>query len=244
MNKKIYRIISYNLHSGVGMDQRIDYDRMAEMLRSQKPDLIGFQEVAVNYPRSEKVEDPLVCMGKALNMSSVFGETCKPVIDGKQYRYGIGIMGSLPMEKVDQIPLPCMKDAEPRTALVVRVNTDDDRNFYLICTHLSHEQTGECEKIRQEQLRTISDRIHEKNYTPAVLVGDFNALPDTPCIRDLQKEWQVTDLQEPTFPADVPEIKIDYIAFYPDNAFTLKGYHVLAETVISDHRPIIAELEF
>ena len=52
----------------------------------------------------------------------------------------------------------------------------------------------------------------------------------------------MTDLTEATFPADKPEIRIDYIAWYPREAFRLLDFKVIDETVASDHRPIVAEL--
>ena len=38
-------VASYNIHRGVGLDRRLDLDRVAEVIREISPDIIGLQEV-------------------------------------------------------------------------------------------------------------------------------------------------------------------------------------------------------
>jgi endonuclease/exonuclease/phosphatase family metal-dependent hydrolase len=38
-------VASYNIHRGVGLDRRLDIDRIADVIDEISPDLIGLQEV-------------------------------------------------------------------------------------------------------------------------------------------------------------------------------------------------------
>jgi endonuclease/exonuclease/phosphatase family metal-dependent hydrolase len=42
--------MTYNIHVGVGMDKKLDLQRIADVINHEKPDLVGLQEVD---PRSE-----------------------------------------------------------------------------------------------------------------------------------------------------------------------------------------------
>ena len=38
-------VMSYNIHYGQGMDERIDLPRIAKIISDQNPDLVGLQEI-------------------------------------------------------------------------------------------------------------------------------------------------------------------------------------------------------
>ena len=71
---------------------------------------------------------------------------------------------------------------------------------------------------------------------------DFNAKPEAESIQYLAGEWGMTDLTEFSFPATNPRIRIDYIAWYPKDAFALEKQEVVNEPEASDHRPVFADL--
>ena len=66
-------VASYNIHRGVGLDRRLDLDRVAEVIREISPDIIGLQEV-VRRPGGPH-EDQAVYLADALGMGLVMGET-------------------------------------------------------------------------------------------------------------------------------------------------------------------------
>ena len=43
--KKSLRVMTYNIHVGVGMDKKLDLQRIAEVINVEHPDLVGLQEV-------------------------------------------------------------------------------------------------------------------------------------------------------------------------------------------------------
>ena len=237
-------IMSYNIHSGEGLDEKIDYTRMANMLSSHSPDVIGIQEVAQDFPRSRGVF-PLEALGKILNMKGEFGKTIHVDRPGTDYDYGIGFLSRFPYEYVKKIPLPNIEGLEPRVAQFVRIKSPVE--FYFVNTHLGigGKDREAVHRMRRDQLAAINaelDRLLAEKALPCVITGDFNARPDSPCIKLLSSTWNVTDLEQYTFPADGPTHKIDYIAVR--GAVRCLDFSVIDEKVISDHCPIRAELEF
>jgi len=50
---KTLPVMTYNIHVGVGMDKRLDLQRIADVLNAQHPDLVGLQEVDRGIKRAE-----------------------------------------------------------------------------------------------------------------------------------------------------------------------------------------------
>src|SRR5947208_259558 len=51
--KKTLRVMTYNIHVGVGMDKKLDLQRIAEVINRERPDLVGLQEVDRGVKRTE-----------------------------------------------------------------------------------------------------------------------------------------------------------------------------------------------
>ena len=87
--------------------------------------------------------------------------------------------------------------------------------------------------------------IVDSTDMPLVLMGDFNALPDSNELKPLFERLEDTDSHADkkgkfTFPSYKPNIKIDYIFF---RGLKCTGVKTI-ERVVSDHFPIVAEFEF
>ena len=51
--KKTLRVMTYNIHVGVGMDKKLDLQRIADVINHEQPDLVGLQEVDRGVRRTE-----------------------------------------------------------------------------------------------------------------------------------------------------------------------------------------------
>ena len=53
--KKTLRVMTYNIHVGVGMDKKLDLQRIAEVINADQPDLVGLQEsiVGLSAPKAK-----------------------------------------------------------------------------------------------------------------------------------------------------------------------------------------------
>lgn len=228
------RIVSYNIQSGNGMDHVYDVPRTAAAINRLNPDAVGLQEVRIYADRPGDGDIPAI-LSAHTGLKAHFGLA----ISFPSFEYGIGILSRYPSEIVEKIELPCVPGTEQRVALVTKIR-HPAKEFFLITTHFSFERGFEA--VRLEQMKTILETVRAKHYAPAVLTGDLNAVPAEPCVRELAKDWTVADTEKPTFNSADPSVQIDYIAWYPRDAFRLKDYLVADERLASDHRPVLADL--
>lgn len=235
MTEKI-RVMSYNLRSGNGMaGAKYDLSGIVKVIRDWQPDVTGLQEVRIHKDKGDAGNMPRV-FAVETEQKSFFGQT----LDNEYFSYGIGALAK-DGELVEVIQLPCRPTAEPRVAIVVKLQKNG-KTVYLVNTHLSYEGDQQAERV--EQINAILDVVNAKNYQPAILTGDLNAKPEEPCIEILKKDWVFADLTEYTFPANSPRCQIDYIAWCPAEAFELEKFEVIDEAEASDHRPIVADLKW
>ena len=85
---------------------------------------------------------------------------------------------------------------------------------------------------------------------PFFIAGDFNAEPKSQFYKDITKKFiplSDTTGKYPTFPADSPNVVIDYIMqkIPATEKYTVSSLNreVIDEPVMSDHRPIIVTTE-
>ncbi len=50
------RIMTFNIHIGIGMDQQLDLERIAETISNEQPDLVVLQEVDRFAERTQKTD--------------------------------------------------------------------------------------------------------------------------------------------------------------------------------------------
>ncbi|MDF1838437.1 MAG: endonuclease/exonuclease/phosphatase family protein [Planctomycetota bacterium] len=231
---KPLELMSYNIRHGVGMDGVLDLDRIAEVIRREKPDLVALQEIDRNCIRSGN-RDIAQELGDACGMQAYFAK----FMDYQGGEYGLAVLSRLPVVEVTSHRLP--DGAEPRVALEVEVQVDGlPSTMSFVCIHNDWTDDG----IRQRQVNSLLGALRDDTH-PIVLAGDFNALPgDTSTDLFLCSGWNnLGNFREHTFPSDAPTKTIDY--------FMVRGFEnhagktlVLDERMASDHRPIRVTLSF
>ena len=230
------KVMSYNIHHGVGMDERLDLDRIGALFDKHAPDLVALQEVDCKIPRSGNV-DQAAELGRITNMTAHFG-VAMPLQGGE---YGNAVLSRFPVVRVENHALPHSEDREPRTALACWVVPAPGLELAFASTHLDYLEDP---TDRLLQAREI-DRWLSNRSEPAILVGDFNAPWDDASLRSLAGQWLDTaeGHHEPSFPADAPTIRIDHVLAAPPRHWRVKDIQVIEETLASDHRPVLATLE-
>lgn len=228
-------VLSYNIHIAIGMDGQRDLDRIARIITESQADLVALQEVDRGTQRSIG-QDQAQELAQRTGMHVVFGKT----INLQGGEYGIAVLSRHPILESKTYLLPS-QGTEQRVALETRIRLEPSgREVTFICTHLDH--TG---KTRPQQAEEINRLFLEREGTPIILAGDFNARPNEETIAILSPHWHNTnDGQELyTFQADQPDRQIDYIFIRPADRFEVQWVRVLDEAVASDHRPIQALLK-
>lgn len=221
------RIMSYNIRNGVGIDDRTDYDRTAEVINRVNPDVVAVQEVDSVTARSGQTDVLRVLAGKT-RLHPVFASAIS--YDGG--KYGIGILSKEKPVSSRYLPLPGREEA--RALLVVEFP-----DYIFCCTHLSLTPADGIASI------PVIRQVAENSAKPLFIAGDWNATGGSELLADMQKDFRVlNDPKQPTFPADQPDSCLDYIAGYVGKGmpFIRLSSAVVAEPVASDHRPIVAEV--
>jgi endonuclease/exonuclease/phosphatase family metal-dependent hydrolase len=243
------RVMSYNILHGAGTDGVFDLDRTAAVIRAQRPDVVGLQEVDQHWDaRSDFVDEP-AALAQALHMHVFFGAIydLPPLTAGApDRRYGVAILSRYRIVRaVDheitrlstQVPNPTPAPAPGFPEVVVRVH---GVLVHVFDTHLDYRADP---SVRQMQVADTV-RIMRAAGGRQVLVGDFNATWDASEVAGLHDilidAWTATG--QPggeTYPAEAPDVRIDHITFTPGIAVRDATVPV---ALASDHRPVVADL--
>lgn len=238
------RVMTYNVHSCLGMDGKISTHRIAQVIERYDPAIIGLQELDALRPRSRS-EEQAQLIADELGMHLSYFPVFKPGTE----LYGDAILSRLPIEVVRAAPLATDSPGrEPRGAIWLRVQFGDIRiNF--VNTHFG---LGRFERVAQ-----AADLMGE-NWIggieldePVILVGDFNTFPNTFPYRTLVS--RLHDVQvamenfrpQKTFSAASPIFRIDHI--FVSGHFKVHRVQVPRNhltRLASDHLPLIADLDF
>jgi endonuclease/exonuclease/phosphatase family metal-dependent hydrolase len=238
------RVMTYNIHSCIGLDGKARPERIAQVIRSSRADLVALQEVDANRHRSRR-HDQARIIAEALSMSHHY----YAISDWNGEQYGLAIISRYPFEHVQSGHLTAAdhrRRAEARGAMWVCVETPVGP-VHFINTHfgLRHE-----ERLRQAELLLGPDWIGGiPAGEPVVLCGDLNAGPRSPVCRRFAR--QLVDAQtrvkhhrpRATFFSPMPVRRLDHVFVSPH----FRVEHVLlprtpAAKIASDHLPVCVEL--
>ena len=225
------RVMSYNIKHGRGMDDVVDLERAAAVIRRVRPDVVTLQEVDVGCLRSGSV-DEAQRLGALSGMHAVFGR----FMDYDGGEYGMALLSRHPILSWTNHILP--PGEEPRSAVAARIRLPDG-GPEVVVVGIHFYRT---EEERLAQARALA-RILADETAPVVLAGDFNSQPDSPVMRFLEETWTNVPKGSDrfTFPSNGPDIEIDHILVRPASRFDVLRLEVLDEPVVSDHRPLYTD---
>ena len=231
------RVLCYNIHIGIGMDNKLDLERTAKLIREQKPDLVALQEVDRNADRTEKQDQPAL-LEKLTGMKVVYGKT----LERSNGDYGIAVLSRLPVKSnkmtvFEQGTLDSER-FELRGLLEIEVELENKEIIRFANTHLCHLN----EERRTQQVKQINELL-KQNTGLAILCGDFNTEPESETIKTVLEQWTDATDRTPTFSSTKPEKKIDYVFYKPQSRLKVKEMKVLQDTMTSDHLPVLVVFE-
>lgn len=236
------RVLCYNIHYGQGMDGQYDVERLAKVIVASKPDLVALQEVDVGVRRSGRVHQARR-LGELTGMAVRFGPT-------QHYEgglFGNAVLTRLPILDVVIQPLPYTEATPelttyPRGTIAVVVRGPDGQPLRFVSTHFQHNVPED----RVAEAKAVNELFaHPDDPIPTILAGDINATPDSEPVRMLLERWThaMDEDVAPSVPSVNPTVRIDYIVYQPASRFRLMTTEVVAESMASDHRPVLAVLE-
>ncbi|MFZ3045495.1 MAG: endonuclease/exonuclease/phosphatase family protein, partial [Desulfatirhabdiaceae bacterium] len=238
------RVMTYNVHSCVGVDGKLAAERIARVIARANPDVVALQELDAGRVRTGG-EDQAERIAHYLKMQYHF----YPHVHIEDEKYGDAILTHLPMRIIKTGPLPGYLPGgklEPRGALWVAIDLHGTE-VNIVNTHLgltSRERMAQIEALLGDEWlgRLNGDQ-------PVILCGDFNSVPSSKGYRLLRSKFLDAQAQlkehRPvcTFYSRLPSFRIDHVFIHPGIQVT--GITVprseLAK-VASDHLPLIADL--
>ena len=231
------RLLTYNIHKGVGSDRRYRLERVIVVIKAEAPDLICLQEVDRNVRRSRRDDQPAI-LAEKLGAAANCYQLNVPRDDGG---YGNLILSRWPLREVRQISLKYKRRA-PRGAQLVVVDTPEGP------LHLVHIHFGLSSRERRWQATELLERaeFQAAAHLPTLIAGDSNDWRNTLSKRYLIphgfRQATAPARRYRTFPAFLPLASIDKV-FY-------RGTFIGVETRVvrgrlaqraSDHRPVVCD---
>ncbi len=234
------KVMTFNIqHCLDYLNDKIDIDLFVNAIKEINPDICGLNEVRGDGPL-DGYTDQTNALGDGLGYNRYFA---KAIAVGGTSPYGNAFVTRYPIKSAETvaIPDPIFKyeigKYESRCILKAVVDVGGREVLVLVC-HMGLA-LGE----RKNAVKEICS-IVDSTDMPLILMGDFNALPDSSELKPLFERLEDTDSYADqkgvfTFPSYKPNIKIDYIFFRGLKCTSIKT----VEKVFSDHFPIAAEFE-
>jgi endonuclease/exonuclease/phosphatase family metal-dependent hydrolase len=231
------RLLTYNIHKGVGPDRRYRLERVITVIKAESPDLICLQEVDRNVRRSRRDDQPAL-LAEKLGATVRLYQLNVPRGEGG---YGNLLLSRWPFRDTRQISLSYNRHI-PRGSQLAVVDTPEGP------LHLVHIHFGLSGRERRWQAAQLLESLEfqASSRLPTLIAGDSNDWRNTLSKRILIpngfRQATAPTRRYRTFPAFLPLAAIDKI-FY-------RGALVGVETRVvrgrlarraSDHLPVVCD---
>ena len=221
------RILTWNIHKGIGADRRYDLGRIIDLARRHEPDIVALQEV--DSRGRDPTNLPLEALKLALGGHAAEART----IAAEDGHYGHVLISRWPLEQIALHDVSIAR-REPRCAIDAVIRSPRG-GFRVIATHLG---LGLGERRRQIA-RLVALAREGDPAAGLVMLGDFNDWHGEVrrALDALLPAWSFLR----TFPARRPIFKLDRIFSRPPGALVQCWTDTDARHA-SDHLPVIADL--
>jgi endonuclease/exonuclease/phosphatase family metal-dependent hydrolase len=238
------RIMTYNVHSCIGMDGKLSPERIARVIARYSPDIVALQELDVGRKRTRHLDQAHI-IARHLQMECHF----HAALQIEEEQYGNAILTHLPMRLHKSAALPGVAGnprLEPRGALWVLIDAYGTE-LQVINTHLGlrkmERQNQAAALLGKEWLGSADEQ------SPVILCGDFNSGPQSRVWRDLHRH--LPDAQvglanhrpKNTFFSRLPSSRIDHV--FADRRLAVMSVATPNTELVrlaSDHLPLLVEL--
>ncbi len=233
----VLRLMSYNVHSCVGLDGRLSVRRIAEVLDRYSPHFVALQELD-SVCRRSGFRDQVRELSHLWPSEPFFF----PAMPKGKGEYGLGCLSRLPVLAWQGHKLPRGRGSgagtEPRVAVEAVLRWEDGEEFTVVNTHLGLTRSERMAQL--DGLESVLDNAQGR----LVLLGDLNCAPRAPEIARLLKRLRHVSPNTPkTWFGAFPVRVLDYAmqrgagrvvkSFVPVDGLT---------TTASDHLPLIVDL--
>lgn len=247
-------VLVYNIHAGKDAKGVDNLERVSQIIRDTKADIVLLQEVDKGTTRSGKV-DQVARFEELTGFHGAFGKT----LDYQGGDYGIAILSRWPILTDTLIHLPVVPPQlrsgvsyEPRGALAVTTIGPIGR-LRIVNTHLD---PSKADSFRVQEIRTVVEiakdegglvtaGVPQLGPITTLVGGDFNSEPESSVHTAMVSAgWHDAFAScgkgsGLSYPDDKPVKRIDYLWM---RANTRCSDATVLETNASDHRPVLFHL--
>lgn len=234
-----FRIATYNIHKGRGLDGRVRIERIARVLAEIDADVVALQEV-VSHEGLSIQDHQASYLAERFGYFHAIGETRK--------HHG-GVYGNVTLsrwnfELIRQVDLSVL-NREERGVL----RTDVRIGPHLVHVFNVHLGTAHRERRTQAIRLVDEDLLNSIDISgPRIVLGDFNEWTHGLVTRTLAAEFHLTDLRNHlrrtrAYPPMLPLLNLDHIYFDHRLKICKALFHRNRLSLIaSDHLPLVADL--
>jgi len=232
------KLLTYNIHSGIGKDGRCDLSRVRRILDDERALIAALQEIE-RTAETDQVNE--LAMG--LPATASFCAT-RSTGNGS---FGLAILSPLRIIHCEKYDLSYSSAREPRYCLRTDLEIEPGAVLHVFNCHLG--LTARERRFQRDRMLSDAILLSEDLHHPVVLMGDFNDSPFSVIHSSLRRHFRDAYRAGgrrwgPTFRLGIFPIRLDYIYLSP-------GIRVLdclvrkdpLARVASDHLPVIATVE-
>lgn len=229
------RVMSLNIKEGASYASH-ESRPYSDIINTYKPDFVCLQEVDYKTVRNEGRD----WLNEVAAQTGMFPYYCKS-FTYQGGGFGTAILSKYPFYKAFKTVFSASGTREDRASGWVYVQLPSGAAVRVATTHLALESAD----ITTKHIASINAAIFaEDTLTPTLLVGDFNAVPDSDPIKYAKIKWQeIAPGQGNTIPSSAPNRQLDYVMGFPKK-WKYTNYSILAHPELSDHCFILADVKF
>ena len=232
---KTLKVMTFNTQHCLNyLEQKIDFEVMAEAIRRETPDIVGLNEMR-GEGEGEEYTAQVEILGRLTGMPYFHFAPAIEFPGGGPY--GNGFLSRIPIERAETVRIPDPEEKKYggyyETRCILKATLEG--GWTVLCSHfgLNPDELENAVKTAVECL------CPEK----CILMGDFNMRPENPLLLPIRERMKDTaekfEGERLSFPSDAPYCKIDYIFVSPDVEVLSAD---IPATVASDHRPHVAQI--
>ncbi len=234
-----FRVVTYNVHKCVGVDQRLNPWRIVNVLKEVNADIVALQEVlCIRGRNSDADQAHFIAHELGYNYRMGHIRELKGGVYGNLVLSRLSLLGS---ENHDI----SVAGREERGCLRVDVDLGKESKLHIYNVHLGTsflERRSQARKLISESI--LSDA---KIPGPRIMLGDFNEWTRGLVTRLLNEHFRTGDIRlrlkrSRTYPGMFPFMHLDHIYFDERLELENAGLHRSRTALLaSDHLPIFAD---
>lgn len=237
MGAVVIKTLSYNVHKGRSFFLRHrTWNALDNLVHAVEPDIIFLQEFLIE-PQAERL---LEKFADKLWPHYSFGQNATT----GDYHYGNAILSKFPFVETHSTDISNSR-LERRGLLYGKVKIED-KNLFLFCSHLDLTYKGRQKQIHK--IKQVTSTLTEDGDR-MILAGDFNDW-DNRLHGEIEKSLNCREVSAvlngylmATSPSIYPQFALDRVYFRNMKALSNKVLSNRNLRILSDHLPVVSELE-